>query len=309
MRAGQTAGPRCPLIPRYSRPRPPAAPRPADRPPRSLQRQRLKMDGQLGECTRFAHELGLSLVHRDRFVMPHSRPHTADMPTPPHNVLDRQLHHVVGSALKDRHRGRVPVGNQEGEGVDHQVEWMRVRRQRREGSDRPGHLDKDVGSAEMVRCDGGTPCGQVGPASEAEVEPLEPLRSSKEQRRRLIAIARHGGSVTSRSAARACWNPSSAPLCAVARSRCVASNSPAWKLASAAANARPAWRVGSGVSAVARSRRPRRRRGRPVLGARPALRSKSDRHGFVRSAAAGPRCHARLSAGPGIAASASASSP
>ena len=110
--------------------------------PRSLQRQRLKVDGQLGECARFAHELGLSLVHRDRFVMPHRCSHTADMPTPPHDVLDRQLHHFVGSAPKDRHRGHVPVGNQEGEGFDHQIEWMRVGRQRREGSDRPGHLDE-----------------------------------------------------------------------------------------------------------------------------------------------------------------------
>ena len=73
---------------------------------------------------------------------------------------------------------------------------MRVGRQRREGADGAGDLEKDVGSAEVVRSDGGTPRGQVGPASEAEVERLEPLRSFEEQRRRLVAVARHGGSVT-----------------------------------------------------------------------------------------------------------------
>ena len=61
-----------------------------------------------------------------------------------------------------------------------------------------GDLEKDVRSAEVVRGDSRTPRGQVGPASEAEVERLEPFRSVKEQRGRLVAVARHGGSVAAK---------------------------------------------------------------------------------------------------------------
>ena len=90
---------------------------------------------------------------------------------------------------------------------------MRVRRQRREGADGAADLEQDVRSAEVVRRDGGTPRGQVGPASEAEVERLEPsaqlrgatapprCRSADDERQRGLAGARLAR----------CWKPSSGP--------------------------------------------------------------------------------------------------
>src|SRR6185369_1374939 len=81
---------------------------------------------------------------------------------------------------------------------DNQVEWMRVWRQRREGSDRPGHLEKDVRSAEVVCGDGGVPGGEVGPASETEIEGLELLRGVAKQRRPLVAVVRQDGNVTAK---------------------------------------------------------------------------------------------------------------
>ena len=89
---------------------------------------------------------------------------------------------------------------------------MRVRRQRREGADGAADLEKDVRSAEVVRRDGGTPRGQVGPASEAEVERLEPsaqLRGATGPPRCRSADTR--AAWPRRSAARALWKPSSGP--------------------------------------------------------------------------------------------------
>ena len=119
-------------------------------PPRSLERQRLEVDRQLSERARVADEPGLSLVDRDRVVVPHRGSHAADLPAPPHDVLDRQLQDVVRRALEDGHRGRVSVGDQQGEALEHQVEWMRVRRQRRERAHRTADLEKDVRSAEVA---------------------------------------------------------------------------------------------------------------------------------------------------------------
>ena len=174
---------------------------------------------------------------------------------------------------------------------------MRVRRQRREGADGAADLEQDVRSAEVVRSDGGTPRGQVGPASEAEVERLEPSRSFEEQRGRLVAVARTRrqrgleGARLARSGSRRAARPPPWPAAARA-----ASNAPAWKLASAAASARPAWSVGSGVSAVARSRSAAAAARPPRLCARPAERSSSAATASSGPAAASARCQARRSA-------------
>ena len=156
--------------------------------------QRLEVDWELSERTRVAHQPSLSLVDLDRCVVPHRGSHAADLKAPLEHVLNRQLQDIVRRAPEDRHRGRVPVGGQHGERLDHEVERMRVRRQRGEGEDGAGALKQDVRSPEVVRHGGGAPSGQVGPASEAEVERLKPPRSIEERRGGVVAVCgREGG--------------------------------------------------------------------------------------------------------------------
>ena len=166
--------------------------------PRSFQRQRLEVDRQLARARRHRGRAG-PVARRPRSLRrPTSRTArrrpaspTAGRPRPA--VAARPSPRAGGSGIATA----CPSVISRAKAVEHQVEWMRVRRQRWEGADGAADLEQDVRSAEVVRRDGGTPRGQVGPASEAEVERLEPFRSFEEQRRRLVAVARHDGSVAS----------------------------------------------------------------------------------------------------------------
>ena len=163
--------------------------------PGLLQREGLELDRKLAERARVADDLRMPCKDGDRVVIPHRGPHTGDVPAPAHDVVGRQLQDHLRRALKDGHRDREPVGDQHGESLEHQVEWMRIPGQRRESTDGAADRYEVVRSAEVVRRGGGAPRAQVGPASEVEVERLEPSRSFEEQWRRLVAVRGHDGNV------------------------------------------------------------------------------------------------------------------
>ena len=89
------------------------------------------------------------------------------------------------------------VGGQQGEPFKHQVEWMRSRGQGWKRPDRAADLEEDARSPEMIGGDGGAPGGQVGPASELEVERFEPSCGLQKQRGSIVAVGRGQGNVAS----------------------------------------------------------------------------------------------------------------
>ena len=293
----RTAGPDSPSMPRCSRPRP-SSRRAPDRSPRHA-------CSNARACRWIGSSPSAPASRTSRACRSYtaiaSSSHVADLtpadlPTPPQDVLHRQLQDFLRRALEDGHGDRVPIGDQEGEAFDHQVEWMRIRRQRWESAHGATDLEQDARSAEMVRSDCGAPRGQVGPASEAEVERLEPSRSFKKHRSRLIAVAGHGGRVASQERG-------SRALEVVERAAFRRGQEPLRRLELAGLEARlrrgqraPAWSAGSGVSAVARSRSAAAAARPPRLCARPAECSRSAATASSGPAAASARCQARRSA-------------
>jgi hypothetical protein len=63
--------------------------------------------------------------------------------------------------------------------------------------DRPADLEEDARSPEMIGGDGRTPGGQVGPASELEVERFKASCGFQEQRGSIVAVGRGHGNVAS----------------------------------------------------------------------------------------------------------------
>ena len=151
--------------------------------------------------------------------------------------------------------------------------------------------------SQMPRGEGGTPRGQVGPASEAEVERLELFRSVKEQPGSILAVAGDDGDVAPQErGSRALEAVEPAAFCQGQEPLRGFERPRLWKLASAAASARPAWRTGSRVRAVARSRNAAAAARPPRPCARPAERSSSAATASSGPAAARARCQARRSA-------------
>ena len=215
--------------------------------PGACNSQRREVERQLRKCAGIAHDLDLPRRDRARaIVVPHGVAGRQGHPSPTEDVLHRDIGKRLRGYLQGRLRGRVSIGDQQGEPVEQQVE-------RTWGSRRGGrawvaraNLKEDALSRELAGDGRRAPCGQVGLASELEV------RAARGASR--PSAASGGASLTrpeakatlprSRSS-RAHWNSSSAPVSAVAASPRAVSNAPAKKLASAAAIERSARRAGS----------------------------------------------------------------
>ena len=118
-----------------------------------------------------------------------------------------------------------PVGGQQREAVEQQVEGTRTIRRRREGLDGAADLQQDAAFGEMPRHTGCTPGGQVGLAREIQVERLEPSRGLEQQQREHRCPRPEAKATWPRSrSTRARWNSSSGPASAVASSPSAASN-------------------------------------------------------------------------------------
>ena len=159
--------------------------------PRPVQRQRLEVDRQLCRARPPRGRAG-PVARTPRSLRRPTSPTSRRQPATPHRRTSSTGSCRTSSAARWRigMAAACPSVISSGKAFDHQVERMRVRWQRWERADSAADLEQDVRSAEMVRSDGGAPRGQVGPASEADVERLELSRSFEEQRRRLVAVAR-----------------------------------------------------------------------------------------------------------------------
>ena len=212
-------------------------------------------------------------------VVPEMQGRQRRQPQPAQFLVHRHLGAERGQGLSQhRDAGRVPVVEVRGQAVEEQVgrPWAPMLWLRR-GVGGAGHLRvhrrRDLPSARRTwrrtaRRDRspGTVARRRVPAARRPG-----LSSSGASPPRLVTQA----SWACMSSMRAWSSSLSGPADAIASRLRVASNAPAWNLVPAAASARTARRVGSGVSTVARSRNAAAAASPPRSRARPAERSSS----------------------------------
>ena len=118
-------------------------------------------------------------------------------PAPSQDLLHRNVGKRCRCPLQHRSRGGVPVGGQQGEPVEQQVERTRSTRSRRERQNGSADLQQNAPSRRMPSGDEcRAPGSQVGLARELQVERLQPPRGLQQQRRSIAGKTRREGKLT-----------------------------------------------------------------------------------------------------------------